>query len=370
MFFVNGAAGASWFVRIPDVQHALGATPAELGGALLGGPLGSLFGVPFAGWLVGRISGRTATISFALACCLAVTLPPAVPNLVALGGSLFLLGFCYGGLDMCMNAEAVGVERLYRRPLMSSFHAQFSVGGIVGAFVGGAVAARGVPALAHLQAAAVTLGLAAVLAGPFLLTRPAGSRAATTEPTFARPPRALLGLGIFAFCALLSEGAVADWSAVYLRSIGADAQAAAAGYGIFSLTMAGGRLAGDRLTLRLGPVRLSRIGGSVAAIGLGFGLIVGMPRAALVGFGLMGAGLATLFPMALSAAGRTPHVRASAALAAVTTVGYSGMLLGPPLIGGLAQLVTLPVALGLVVILCATSAALAGATRVSRSSSS
>jgi hypothetical protein len=134
--------------------------------------------------------------------------------------------------------------------------------------------------------------------------------------------------------------------------------------------MAGGRLAGDRLTLRLGPVRLARLGGSLAAIGLGFGLIIGMPRAALLGFALMGAGLATLFPIALSAAGRTPTMRASAALAAVTTVGYSGMLAGPPLIGALAQLVTLPFALGLVVVLCATSAALAGATGVRSSSSS
>ena len=363
MFFVCGASGASWFVRIPDVQRALGATPAELGGALLGAPLGSLVGVPLVGWLVARFNGRPVTVVAALAVCLAITLPPAAPNLLALGASLFVLGICYGALDMAMNAQAVAVERVYERPLMSSFHALFSTGGIVGAFAGGAIAGRGVSPLTHLQGAALLLGAVTLLASPCLVaTQPRSPGVAASS--FVRPPRALLALAIFAFCGLLSEGAVSDWSAVYLRSIGADAQAAAAGYGIFSLAMAGGRLAGDRLTLRMGPVRLARLGGGLAAAGMALGLLVGRTPVALLGFGVMGAGLATLFPLALSAAGHTPNMRASTALAAVTTVGYTGMLVGPPLIGGLAQLATLPVALGLVVVLCLLAAGLADTTRL------
>jgi MFS family permease len=358
MFFVNGAAGASWLVRIPDVRDGLGLSPGELGGALLGAPLGALVGVPVAGWLVGHFGSRWVTVAAALATCGALPLPAVAPNLPLLAAALGLLGISYGALDMAMNAQAVAVEGRYGRPLMSSFHAFFSVGGIAGSFASGLVAARGVPPLPDLLGAAAILGGVGVVAGGFLLPTPPSQIAA--GQVFAWPARAILGLGVFAFCVLLSEGAVADWSAVYLRdALGANPALAAAGYGVFSLAMAAGRLAGDSLIARLGPERVARLGGSLAATGFALALVARDPLPALVGFGCTGVGLSALFPLALSAAGRVRSLPSSTALAAVTTLGYAGLLAGPPLIGLTAQLATLPVALGLVVLLCVLSALLA-----------
>jgi hypothetical protein len=349
-------------VRIPDVQHNLGATNGQLGAALLGAPLGAVIAVPCAGWLVARFGSRPVTIGGALATCLTLPLPAAATSLAALAAALVLLGMSYGCQDMAMNAQAVAVEGVYGRPLMSSFHAAFSTGGIIGAFVGGAVAARGVEPLPALVGASLVFACILIAACPSLLRTPPAERSRVESP-FARPSRAILGLGAFAFCALLSEGAIGDWSAVLLRSLDVGADVAAAGFGVFSLTMALGRLAGDRLAVQLGPEQLARLGGATAALGLGLGLIIGQPAAIVAGLAATGAGLSTLFPLAVSAAGRTPGMPPSTAIAAVTTVGYAGLLAGPPMIGGAAQLVTLHVALGLVVLLCAAAALLAPSVR-------
>ena len=189
---------------------------------------------------------------------------------------------------------------------------------------------------------------------------PAGARGG---PAFARPTRALLGLGVISFCVLLGEGAVGDWSAVYLKNtLSTGPGFAAAGYAAFSLMMVAGRITGDRLTSYLGPVRLVRLGGAVAAVGLGLSLTVGHPLVALAGFAAAGAGFSIVFPLALSAAGRTKETAAGPALAAVSTLGYTGFLAGPPIIGFLAQLSNLGAALYVVVLLSAAIVPLAGAT--------
>ena len=257
-----------------------------------------------------------------------------------------------------MNAQAIAVEQRYRRPIMSSFHGLYSVGGMAGAASGGLVASLGVNPSTHLLGTALLLLMVVVLASRRLL--PTEVDSTTTEPTFALPTRSLVNLGILAFCVMLSEGAMADWSAVYLhQTLKTGLGLAAAGYAVFSLAMAVFRLAGDRLIQHFGPVRMVRLGGTVAATGLGLSLVIAQPFAALIGFACVGVGLSSLVPIVFSAAGRTPGIAPSLALAAVTTTGYSGFLCGPPLIGFVADFLNLRVALGIVVVMSAISAVLA-----------
>ena len=181
---------------------------------------------------------------------------------------------------------------------------------------------------------------------------------AALEPVFVRPTRGLLGLGILALCALLAEGAIGDWSAVYLMDVRAAAQSvAAAGFAAFSLAMAAGRFGGDRVAHRFGSTRLLRTSGALASAGLLLAMVVTEPIAAIVGFGLVGLGVANMIPLIFSAAGRTRDIASGHALAAVATTGYLGFLAGPPLIGLAAEAVGLPAALLIVVIACVAVAA-------------
>jgi MFS family permease len=313
------------------------------------------------GWLLARFGSATVTRAAALALCVTLPLPGLAPNIALLALALVLLGIANGTLDVAMNAQAVEIERLYRRPIMASFHAAFSLGGLLSAGLAIPVLSLGIGTVTHLTGAALSLGLAAIVAARGVLPI---ELEASRGPAFARPTRGLLWLGIIAFCVLLGEGAMADWSAVYLRNtLETSAGFAAAGYAAFSGAMALGRLTGDRLTARLGPERLIRGGGLVVAAGLGLAVVTAHPAAALIGFASVGAGLSCLFPVLLSAAARTGNVATGPALAAVTAVGYTGFLAGPPLIGLAAEGITLRWALGIVAALGCLIAALAPAVR-------
>ncbi|HET7479936.1 MAG TPA: MFS transporter [Rubrobacteraceae bacterium] len=363
VFFLNGLAVASWFVRIPAVRDNLGLSEGLLGVALLGAAVGAMVAMPLAGALTSRFGSRRVVGVTALLISFSLIPPALAPNLFFLVPALVLLGASNGALDVSMNSQAVAVEKEYGRPIMSSFHAAFSLGGLAGAASGGLVAAAGIGPLPHLSAVAVLCASTALVAYRPLL--PASADAAGDgAPAFARPTRALLGLGVISFCVLLGEGAMADWSAVYLKdTLTTGPGFAAAGYAAFSLAMAFGRLLGDRLTQRLGPAALVRACGALAAVGLGVALAVGQPYFALVGFACAGAGFSVIFPTALSAAGRTKGMAAGPALAAVSTAGYTGFLIGPPTIGFVAELVGLGGALYIVVGLSAAIVLLAGAVR-------
>lgn len=358
VFFVSGAGIANWVARIPAIQQKLGLSNSALGVALLGTAVGSLLAMPTTGWLIARVGSRPVTKLAALAYCMALPLPTLAPNLPLLTSALMVVGALFGALDVAMNAQAIAVEQRYRLPIMSSFHGLYSVGGMVGAACGGLVASLGVHPKPHLLGTALLLEMLVVLASRRLL--PTDVESVTTGPTFALPTRSLLNLGILAFCILLSEGAMADWSAVYLRqTLGTGPGLAASGYAVFSLAMAVCRLTGDRLTQHLGPVWMVRFGGTIAATGMGLSLVIAQPFATLIGFASVGVGLSCLVPIVFSAAGRTPGTTPGLALAAVTTTGYCGLLCGPPLIGFVADFLNLRVALGIVVVMSAMSAVLA-----------
>ncbi len=361
IFFLNGVVLAAWVVRIPAVQEKLSLGEGLLGVALLGAAVGALVSMPLTGALTSRFGSRPVVGVAALLLAGALLLPALAPSLPFLVLALVFLGATNGALDVSMNAHAVQVEKGYGRPIMSSFHAAFSFGGLAGAAVGGVVAASGVGLLTHFSVVSGLAVLTVVVAYRNLL--PADSDAGELgSPAFARPNKALLGLGVISFCVLLGEGAMADWSAVYLDStLRTGPGFAAAGYAAFSLAMAFGRLFGDGVIARFGPDRLVRLCAAVAAIGLGIALAIGQPYVALVGFACAGVGFSIIFPAALSAAGRTKGMAAGPALAAVATAGYTGFLVGPPTIGFVAELAGLGGALYIVVALSATIVFLAGA---------
>jgi MFS family permease len=357
VFGLNGFGYGSWVPRIAEIQDKLGISDGQLGLALFMAAVGALLAMPLAGAAAHRYGSRTASaVTLAL---FGLSLPglALAPNLIGLGLALLVVGAAAGALDVSMNAQGVAVEKCYWRPIMSSLHGMFSLGAMAGAGATGLIATLDVPLLPHFAGIAGLILVVGALACRLML--PAADEAGAEGPGFARPSVAILVPGVVALAALLSEGAMADWSAVYLSaSLGAGTSTAAAAFAAFSLAMAAGRFSGDRLVARLGGDLVVRAGGALAAAGLGLTLLLGHPVVAVIGFGLVGAGLSCAFPVVLSSAARTPELPPSAAIAAVCTVGYFGFLLGPPAIGGLAELIGLPAALGLVVLLCALIAAL------------
>ena len=352
LFFLNGAVLASWFAHIPAVKARHGASDAQLGLVLLAMALGAMIALPLAGWLIGRFGSRTVTRVSASAFCLALPLPVLSPSLPLLALALVLLGACNGLLDVAMNTQAARVERRYGRALMSSFHALFSVGGVAGASLAGVAMAAGIGDRTHVLSISVVALAAAGSALPRLVpSEPDDER---PGPVFVRPSGALLGLGALAFLGLLAEGAMGDWSAVYLHdTLAGRPGVSAAGFAAFSLAMAAGRFAGDRLVDGFGARTVVRVSSAVAATGLAAALLMRDPAAAVVGFGLVGLGIANVIPVLFGAAARVPGTEAGRGLAAVATTGYLGFLTGPPLIGVVAEAIGLGPALGLVSVGCA-----------------
>jgi MFS family permease len=292
-----------------------------------------------------------------------IALAPSLPALCLLA---FFYGASMGSLDVTMNAHGVAVERRYGRAILASFHAAFSIGGLAGGAIGAFCAAIDLDVRAQLAIVAIISAAVGLTWSRRFLGGDADA-VGHAEPLFVRPPRRLLALGALAFACLLIEGASADWSAVYLRDeLGTTAAVAAIGFTAFSITMTLGRIFGDRLVDRFGPEAIVRAGGSVAAIGFGLALVAAAPVPAVLGFACLGAGMSGVVPIVFRAAGHVPGMTAGVGLAAVSSTGYLGFLVGPPTIGGLAELTGLPTALGVLVALAAAVALLAPTTRFAR----
>jgi MFS family permease len=360
VFALNGALIGSWAVRIPAIKANLELSDGTLGLALASVAAGSLVAMPLTGWLSARFGSRITTRVTLVWFCFAMTLPGLAPSLPLLVLATFNLGASTGSLDVAMNAHGVEVERRHPWPILSSFHAAWSLGGLFGATIGGIVAGAGVGAGPHLAAAGALGLLVALPISNALLPADADVATADDGPLLVRPPRALWALGAVAMCGLVAEGAAGDWSAVYMKeSLGTGAGVAAATFAAFSFAMTTGRLVGDRLTELWGPVALVRRGGVLGAVGIAAALLIAQPPAAVVGFACLGLGLAGIVPTVFRASAHMPGITSGVALGAVSTMGYVGFLGGPPIIGGLAQLTSLPTALWLLVALGVAIAALA-----------
>jgi fucose permease len=366
MFFVNGAAMATWLSLIPSVQKNLDLSPGALGLALLGVAVGAVAAIPSTGWLVGRAGGRKVVTLAAIACCIITPLLPLAPVLPVLTVALVLFGAALGMMDVAMNIHGAVVEALYRRPLMSTFHGFYSLGGFAGALVSSALAAAGAAPFTRALVPSLLLAAAAIVGHRSL--PPEQPRTMSRRPTlrvrlagFSWP---LAALGIMAFCSFLAEGASGDWSALYLhKTLGASTAFAATAFAGFSIAMAIGRLSGDWLTSHLGATLLLRGGSALAAIGLTATLLLRQPGVAIAGFGLVGLGLANVVPTLFSAAGRSRAIPPRIAIAAVASAGYTGLLAGPPLIGFAADAFTLTRALFALVVCCGIIVVLATVVR-------
>jgi MFS family permease len=366
VFFLNGLIFGSWAARIPAVRDRVGLSDGELGIVLACAAIGSILAMPIAGGRAARIGSRRATrAAFALVCLATgvIALAPSLPVLCVLA---FFYGASMGSLDVTMNAHGVAVERRYGRSILASFHAAFSIGGLAGGVLGALSAAIDLDVRVQLALIAV---VSAVIGLTWSRRFLAADEDATdrADPVFVRPPRRLLALGALAFACLLIEGASADWSAVYLRDdLGTTAAVAAIGFTAFSVTMTLGRIFGDRLVDRFGPEAVVRAGGGIAAVGFGLALLISAPPAAIAGFACLGAGMSGVVPIVFRASGQVPGMPPGVGLAAVSTTGYLGFLIGPPTIGGLAELMGLPAALGVIVVLAMAVALLARTTRYAR----
>jgi predicted MFS family arabinose efflux permease len=356
IFLIHGILVSNWLARIPAVRQNLGLTVGVLGTVLLATAAGALLGMPLTSKLVGRFGSARITRISTLALCGCVVLPGLAWNAPVLALALFLYGAAAGAMDVAMNTEGVAVETGFGRPVMVAFHAMFSFGGMIGSLMGSAAASRGIRPAWHLVVVGATMAVASV---PVCRQMLPNTRAAALDVTSTRELlRPLLGLGLIAFCILLGEGAMADWSAVYLQQL-AGPGVAPLGYAVFSFSMAMGRLRGDWFHQHLGSVATVRWGGALAAVGLGTALLMGGTPATLAGFACVGWGFSAIFPIVCSVAGKKAGDKPEAGIAAVSGTGYLGFLVGPPVIGLLAQVWSLRAALLLVVVLSGLSSLMA-----------
>ncbi|AEN08429.1 MFS transporter [Streptomyces sp. DvalAA-21] len=376
-FALDGFVFAGWVVRIPAVKHQTGASASTLGLALLGVSAGAVITMMLTGRLCRRFGSPAVTVVCAVLLSLSISLPAQTHSALALGLVLLLFGVAYGGTNVAMNSLAVDLVAALRRPVMPSFHAAFSFGGMAGAGLGGLVAGSLSPAT-HLSLLAGTALLVTALTGPALLRNrhaaepPARESVPASAPGAASAPasapridggarRTVVLFGVIALCTAYGEGALAEWGALHLtQDLHAGPGPAAAGYSLFALTMAIGRLSGTTLLERLGQTRTLVAGGATAAVGMLFGALAPTVWLALAGFALAGLGLANIFPVAV---GRAGALTGPSGVAAASTLGYGGMLVGPPVIGFLADWLSLPVALTTVTLLAAVAAVLGYAAR-------
>ena len=358
-FLVHGLVVSTWVSRIASVKTALALSDGALGLALLGTAIGSVTAIPICGSIVSRFGSRRIAQWTSAGFCVSLIAIAFARDGQALFAALLFYGAMAGANDVSMNAHAVATEKLLGTPTISRFHSMFSIGGIAGAALGAAIAGRGVPPSLHLVgAAAVILAITLVATRRLVETRNGAAHAA--RASFRRIPGVLLALSAIGFCIFLSEGAIADWTAVYLKQIlGAGEGLAPVGYAVFSAAMAVFRLTGDAITLRLGRARVIRYGGALAAAGLTFALMVHSPYLAMAGFAAAGAGFSSIIPLVFAAGGRIPGMGEGAGVATVSGIGYTrAFWFGPPAIGFLSELTSLRVGLFLLVALSVTAASL------------
>ncbi|MFE5813088.1 MFS transporter [Streptomyces sp. NPDC056479] len=364
-FVLCGTLMGTWVVHIPAIEERVGISHAVLGGLLVVLGLGAFVGMQVAGPLTDRLGARIVVPAGGILCGAALVLPGLARDPWTLAGALLLFGFCNGCLDVSMNAHAVHVEKAYGRPVMSGFHATFSVGGVLASLVGAGAASAGLnPAagMAAMGAAGIVIALAAaraLLPAAPAVQSPGSAEETETSPAVKRPGttgRVWL-LAVLALMVMLCEGAANDWSALHLKDVlGAPASTAAFAYGTFAAAMTIGRLLADRFVARFGSMAILRYGAAAAAVGITLVALGPWMWAAFTGWALFGLGLSGCVPQLFSAAGHADPSAAGANVSRVAGLGYVGMLAGPAVIGWLTHLVALNHAFVLLTLLCATTA--------------
>ncbi|HLT06775.1 MAG TPA: MFS transporter [Cyclobacteriaceae bacterium] len=348
IFLVCGLGLSSWAPMVPFTKERLGLNEAGLGVLLLGLGAGAIIMMPITGWLIQRFGSRRVMLLGGVSLSLILPVLLLLNNPIAMGVALFLFGASIGAIDIAMNEQAIRVQRLYGRHIMSSFHGFFSVGGLFGALGLGALIKVGLSPLT--AAVSISCLLLAIVLTQYKHLLPFEAKDKQTgSRQFRWPKSSVLYLGMMCFIVFLAEGAMLDWSAVFLQfNRNFDIAWSGTGYAAFSVAMAVMRLTGDRLMNKFSPQQMVIYGSLVAAAGLL--LAVGLPwrGAAIGGFILVGLGCANIVPVFFSAAGNMPHTPVHIALPTITTIGYAGQLAGPALLGIIAHALSLPFALAFV----------------------
>jgi len=348
-FFVMGMLFATWGVHVPIVKAHYGLGEQSLALAMLAGGVGALAALAYAGRIVGRYGPRAVATVMGCISCAAIASLESSAHYAGLVAVMLVFGSFSSLFDVSLSAEASEIERRTAKPMMSGFHGMFSLGGMAGAGLGSAVPALGLTPQGHLLLATGLCAIAVLVASRFMLPLPEKHDAEEKHP-LSLPRGPLLLLGVLASMGLIAEGAIYDWSVLFMKQERAsNASTAALAYAAFSGAMAAGRFGGDWVRARVVPRRLLRASGVLAAAGMALVLAVPSPGIGLAGFALVGLGLSNVVPMLFSAASQAPGVSPAHGIAAVAGVGYLGMMAGPPLIGLIAERSSLTVGLLVVV---------------------
>ncbi len=349
IFFIAGFGMSSWAPLVPFARQRLGINDAALGMLLLCLGIGSLLAMPLAAPLAGRLGCRPLLIVATAMLGLALPALVIADGTLTLGLSLLVFGMGLGAMDITMNIQAVTVEKASGRAMMSGFHGFFSIGGISGAGLVSLLLWLGLSPMWSVIVVCLTiLVLLAYAAGDFLSGRPENE----AGPLFVMPRGKVMFIGALCFILFLTEGAMLDWSALFLTvERGFDSANGGLGYALFSIAMTLGRLNGDRLINAIGRYRTLLAGSLCASAGIGLAIAVNQPQVTLAGFMLVGLGASNLVPLLFSVVGNQKDMPPNLALAAISGVGYAGILAGPALIGFIAHLTSLFVAFGCVALL-------------------
>ena len=348
-FFIAGLTYSSWACRIHEIKAYFGLNNAELGSVLFSLPVGLMISLPISGWLVTRIGSRkvliAAGILFPFMLCM-IGLTTHIWQLVIV---LFLFGFMNNVFEIAMNTQAVGIENLYKRSIMASFHGLWSLAGFTGVGLGTLAIALGWPVSMHFPVIAVLCWTLVFISWKNLLPE---DEASESQPLFAKPDANILKLGLIAFASMVTEGTMFDWSGIYFQKIVAVREALTTlGYIAFMGTMAGGRFAADYIVTRFGVKHVLQFSGVISTTGLLLAVIFPNIYTATLGFLLVGIGVSSVVPLVIALAGKSKTLPPGVAIAAVSTVGFLGFLMGPPVIGFIAEAMSLRWSFTLIAIL-------------------
>jgi MFS family permease len=351
-FFLNGFILANWVSRLPRIQEHFDAHDGIIGAMLFALSCGAVAAMPLAGWIISKFGSRRITLASLIGYAAFVPFIPIMPNIASLTALYVIIGFFTGVLDVAMNAQAVMVEKKYERPIMTSFHALFSIGMALGAWSGTLFTDFNFSLARHFAYIMGGSMLAIIWVSRNLIQDKPEKTTEQDSPLLRIPNGALVSVGLIAFCCMVGEGAMSDWTVNYMENIArASKTLAPVGLSAFATAMTLGRIFGDRIRSKLGDARLIISGGLIACIGLTVALMVNKPELTIAGFFMVGIGLSTIVPIAYSIAGHAKGLPSGVGIAMVTTVGYSGFLLGPPAIGFVAYLYDLRIGLSLVLLL-------------------
>jgi MFS family permease len=363
-FFIQGLCFASWASRIPTIQSQLSLSDGELGGVLFALPVGLMTSLPLSGWSITRYGSRKMLILAAIAYTFTLPCIGLIQESWQLAGVLFLFGLWGNLFNISVNTQAVGIETIYGRSIMSTFHGLWSLAGFTGAAIGTSMISLSTSPLMHFCVISASALLLTAVAYKYILPHDAPKDA--SQPLFVRPDRNILMLGLIAFCSMICEGTMFDWSGVYFhKAVQAPAALTTLGYVAFMSTMAGGRFVGDRLVTRFGVKRIIQLNGVLIASGLAIAVLFPYLVTATIGFLLVGIGVSTIVPLVYGAAGKSKTMSAGVALAAVSSISFLGFLLGPPMIGFISEAANLRWSFAIVAVLGLCTTLLASQAKLS-----